>query len=381
MLTISSFRQFIGNHAQITKLKEFVKKKETQNIIILGAPGTGKTTVVNLLSKELNSNTLFVNKDNFDCLYAFINNNTITSFFDKRQKLIIFDDIDVTMQTDKVTCAQLMKIIKSSPYPVILTCNINNEKKILDLKKNLSVIKLQTPIPKDTFSYLVGILNKANIEYDIERLLTITKTQQGNVRESFLQCLHGQNEEISEYRNVNVFETIRKLLVEPLSSSDTSYLTNEDANVLSCMYYENIPEEIYFNRTKVMMEAIDAYAYITSVFIDSTILEDYMFRNFEWNLWDLVYYIRFMSTNMKLNEFQRKFEKDTQIKFSQILSKISHRNIMNKRIKESCTNINAENRLLLFDLVHHQTNEQQKKNICNSDEMNFLNTYSKYFNS
>jgi hypothetical protein len=375
---LKQLTDFIGNRHQITKLKAALQLNG--GVLLLGVPGSGKTTIAEL--SFANYNTLVVTKENIASIHAFITDKTITSFFDKRKKAILFDDIDILICNDKTPVSFFIKIAQDvkNRIPCIFTCNLNDEKKILDLKKHVEAIKINLPIPKECFTYLMRLLDRENVQYDIEHLLQTCHAMNGNVRESIAEVMHGRNDEqVTLYKNLNVFETVRRLLSQPLTMRDTFYLIDEEPNITSCMYYENIPEEIYNNRTKDMSTALAAYSHIADTFIESTVFEDYMCKNHEWALWDLIFYMRFLGANNILMSLPRtENAKDVNVAFSQILSKVSHKNIMVKRLRNVAPSVSQETRILLAD-DQAAIPEKRRKLILNADENILVNTYTKYF--
>ena len=127
----------VGNRAQINKMRDAFRLNNS--IIILGVPGSGKTTVAHLLCTDCN--TLVVTKENIDSISAFIADKTITSFFDKRRKAIIFDDIDILIHNDKTSLSFFIRVAQDtkSKIPCIFTCNQNDEKKICRKSYNIEM--------------------------------------------------------------------------------------------------------------------------------------------------------------------------------------------------------------------------------------------------
>lgn len=376
----SSLNEFVGNKLQIQKLKTAHMQKK--HVLLLGPPGCGKTLLIDLFCSEKNANVLDVHKDNICQITPFLNNKTIQSFFDDKSKIIVFDNIDVLITNDKLTCSFLTGITKQTECFVVCSCNSNEEKKLTDLKKNFEVIKLDFPSSSNTFAYIIQILDKENIEYDPEDVLELCKKYKGNIRETFNQLLHGsRNEQCSSFKNLNSIETVSKLLSCNIDTVDIKYIINTDANVTSCMVFENVPEEIHYNRSpKDMKLSISLYREIADRYLESTILEDYMCKNHEWSMWDMVYTIRFYGTNLVLNKNLRiEVPKEHTIRCSQLLSKTSHKQIMNKKIRSFSEGISMDNKLLLANIVTKKSNEKEWKKRLNKEQCNFINTYAKYF--
>ena len=147
------------------------------------------------------------------------------------------------------------------------------------------------------------------------------------------------------------------------------------------MFFENVPEEIHFNRyPKDISLATNLYRNILDKYLESTILEDYMCINHEWFLWDSVYGLRFGGANSLLHNAPRVHTpKEYPIRFSQLLSKTSHKQIMNKKLRSFSEGISLENKLLLANCVVKKCNDKDWKKELNKEECNFISTYTKYF--
>lgn len=378
-------KDVVSNKLQIQKIRSCLQ--EGQCVLILGPPGSGKSLISGLVCKENNANVLIVCKDSLSQVDHFLKSGTIDSFFDKRKKMLVFDNVDTMLQNDKLSISYLQDVIKqsiTSNICVIITCNSNEEKKILDVKKakNVETVRIGFPLPKETFAYLMRVLDTENIEYDPEEILKMSVQYNGNIRETINQICHGNDQsDVQNFRNLNIFEMTNAIFKAKLTMQQAKYLSNDDANVISCMFFENLPEEIHMNRAVEDTEAaIKLYKDILKTYIDSTLIEDYMCRNHEWNLWDLIYMLRFYGGSARLHSCERKEKpKEFTLRMSQLLSKISHKQIMNKRLKSVSEGVSYENKLWIAELARHGYSEKERKTKFNADEANFINTYHKYF--
>jgi hypothetical protein len=85
--------------------------------------------------------------------------------------------------------------------------------------------------------------------------------------------------------------------------------------------------------------------------------------------------MRIMTILNILNDLERKKTyKDIKYRFSQLLSKLSHKNIMNKKIR----GINS-NKFQIEELICIADKRNSSKIKVSIDEQNFINTYDKYF--
>lgn len=346
----------IGLSSQIAQLR-----KSKRHIILLGSPGTGKTTLATLYCKEKNFNMLQVHRDDVSQIEPFIDHKTIESFFDQRQKAVLLDNIETFMQSDKITAKRLCNIMKKTTAVIIITsCE---EKKCSEFKRFADFIRLQHPPPQETAAYISSI-----IPVPFEEVLRTSTLHQGSVRETIAQLNHGtSNNDISSFRNLSPLECMPLLMSKNLSKTDLRYLIDNEANILSCMFYENIPDELHHNRLpKDIQSKIEIYKDLISYYIASTILEDHMHSNHDWGLWELVYLIRFTATNNMFTKTVAKPKtKEYAFRMSQALSKISHRQIMNKQMSTFAPGFTKETKLLLCE--------------CKDEDNMLVNTYRKYF--
>lgn len=385
---VTDTKYLIGCSSIINKMKDHLQN--SRNIIILGNPGSGKTIVPHLICGELGLNVLDVHKDNISHIDTFMKNITIESFFDQRKKVVMFDNIEYMFQCEKITVSFMIALLRTTNIPIIITCNRNEEKKILDLKKYANLITLSCPTPLETATYISSVCKRSpellgvGKEVNMERLQELAKQHGGNIRETFTQYINGtRNNDISQFRNMNTLERVDILLTTRMTGVDLSYLIDGDANIVSCTFYENLPDEIHFNRCpKSFSAALRTYKDICEYFIASTLMEQYMCDNFEWGLWDTVYMVRFMGAQYALNNVlhvnNKRMPLDV-LRLSQVLSKISHKQIMRKRMRTFGLGLIPENMVILADTISSNMTEKQRKETLSADECNFINTFVKYF--
>lgn len=355
MNDIKSLDGLLGMSSQVTQIR-----KSKHHVILLGAPGTGKSTMATLYCEAKNINSIWIHKDNIGQIQPFINNVTIESFFDARQKAIIFDNVESLLQNDKLAISFLTNLLKTTKIKIIITCS--EEKKIGDLKRHAELIRLSYPSPETVAAHLAPLLG---VPY--ETVLPVANMCQGSVRETMSQITHGTVNNISSFRNLSPIQCMPLLMSKKLDKVDVEYLIDHDPNIVSCMFYENLPDELHNNRwPKEPLQKFKTYVNILSQYIASTIFEEFMHQHHDWNMWVLVYLIRFCSATDELAKAQSNSVRKTYpYRMSQALSKISHKQIMNKRMISFEQGLSYENKLIFCDIAN--------------EECNFVTTYRKYF--
>jgi DNA polymerase III delta prime subunit len=183
-----TLEDYIGNEQLKSIVAQYIKKNDLQNLLLYGTPGTGKTTLAKLIV------------NNFDCDFLYINASDergIDTIRDKVQgfassasfkpiKIIILDEADfLTIQAQ----ASLRNIIEtySRTTRFILTCNYL-ERIIDPLQSRCQVLKITPPSKKEVAKHIAGILDKEEINYELEDLVLVVNKHYPDVRKILNTC-------------------------------------------------------------------------------------------------------------------------------------------------------------------------------------------------
>lgn len=391
----TNIKDVIGNKIQIKRILEFLRNESNEQRIlgILGPNGCGKSLISRLALKEINSNVLEISKykDISNTISNFCIHKTIDAFFKPQRKIILIDNLETFLLQDKHFIASILSsldVVKSKKMFIVFTCNFssksNDEKKLLDFKKEAEIIKINYPSIKDAFVYVNDIITEREKIEGItdEMVLKLANQHRGSIRDMVLS-LKDSNESfeetrrINQFKDMNTFEVAKKIFASSrsLELKDIESITHD--NILGFLLYENAPDELHGNYEL----NIDDYIKINEQFIISSHIEDYTFKSNEWSLYQLVQTIRIMCLVMPLKTLEKKKAfKDLKYRFSQLLSKISHKNIMSKKID---SNLEIGEVLGIVDWIikNDKDVKSRKKNMASmtADFLNYVNTYEKYF--
>ena len=217
--------EIIGQREIVVKTWDWLKKWKTgKALMIYGPTGTGKTLIVGLLAKENNMNLLEINSSD-DRSASFIKEVLIPASKEgtlSRKRLILIDDVDSLSERGGVT--EIIKIIKTSSYPIILTATDAYDPKLRTLRTYCELLRIRRMYVNLIEKTLNQIALKEEIKIDKDSLRNIALNSDGDIR-SALNDLENLSTDSKREREKNIFETLRivfqgKNLLEALKAID-----------------------------------------------------------------------------------------------------------------------------------------------------------------
>jgi hypothetical protein len=229
------------------------------------------------------------------------------------------------------------------------------------------------------FSFLLG---RNDLDVDDDKLLKLVQKYRGCIRDIIMNIhqYEAAGENTLNLKDMTNFEVTHQIYTKGISSTEIDAVYKDDAGLVGFIVYENMLDELY-NKKDIgrKVNALLPFALKANDYLISTsIIEQWMYETGSWKMFDLINILRICGVGNIINSLANKnTPKDYKYRFSQALSKISHKNIMCKKLKniQSKTKMSFDNVMLLADIVY-QTNTQCKNT---SDEANVVNTYVKYF--
>ncbi|MBD3247172.1 replication factor C large subunit [Candidatus Pacearchaeota archaeon] len=188
-----SFEDIKGQGQALQKIKKYLEdfnigkltKRKKKAIILHGPPGTGKTTVAEVIAKESDSEIFELNASDFrnktklkEILRPAIEQQSLT----KKNKLILIDEADGISSIDRGGLSELIRIIQETTYPIVITANDVWNKKLSPLRKKCEIVQLKEIDYNVIKSILFGILRNEGMFIDNKIITKIAIKAKGDIR-------------------------------------------------------------------------------------------------------------------------------------------------------------------------------------------------------
>ena len=180
--------EYVGNEQLKQIVAQYIEKNDLQNLLLYGTPGTGKTTLAKLIVCNFNCDYLYINASDergIDTIRDKVQGFASSASF-KPIKIIILDEADfLTIQAQ----ASLRNIIEtySRTTRFILTCNYL-ERIIDPLQSRCQVLKITPPSKREVAQHVSIILDKEDINYELEDLVLVVNKHYPDVRKILNTC-------------------------------------------------------------------------------------------------------------------------------------------------------------------------------------------------
>ena len=260
-----SYEDIKGQDEALEKIKKFVEEfhlgkltsRSKKALILHGPPGIGKTTIAHVSAKESNSEIFELNASDFrdknklqEILRPALEQRSLTN----KSKIILVDEADGIMGTDRGGVPELVRLIQDSKFPVIITANDVWNKKLAPVRKISEIVQLKDISYNTIKDVLINILRKENKFIDNKILTEISVKAKGDLRAAIndlqtISKLPAQEQAtiIFEERNkeTSIFQALKKVF-KTKPNEETSKVfdsVNMPLDEIILWVEENIPQE------------------------------------------------------------------------------------------------------------------------------------------
>jgi DNA polymerase III delta prime subunit len=401
-----------------TILSNFEKNKKNvlfkKGIYVYGDPGTGKTTFVTNILKELNYDVIkydagdIRNKSIIEKITQHnVSDTNIISLFKKRVKkiAIVMDEIDGMNNGDKGGINSLIKLIRpkktkkqkleeNTTIPIVCIGNFYMDKKIKELMKVCNNIELKTPTSCQIITLFDTIIQSQahSNPYSLneKEKEKIAEFIQGDLRKLNLLTQFYQNEKFGDFPSqMSIVEHIfhsksynddtknitQKLLQNYYPIQEHSMIMNEtDRTIIGLLWHENVIDSL---------EKIDKEKSIPFYLnqLENICFSDYIDRiTFQKQIWqfnEMSSLIKTFKNNKAYHQFYN--QKQTplskhvskEIRFTKVLTKYSTEYNNSLFIQDMCQSLGMDKKDL-FSYFH------ELKNTYGEDESQLVELFANY---
>ncbi|MFH1473595.1 MAG: replication factor C large subunit [Candidatus Aenigmatarchaeota archaeon] len=192
--------------------------KRGKALMLYGPTGIGKGIIIELIAKEKNLNLIEINaSDSRDAssikkLIPATKNGSLL-----RGRLILIDEADNMSREDRGGSSEIIDIIKTSSYPIILIAQDAYDKKLRTVRNYCELVKLRK-VPKNLIERrLTEIAKKEKLKIGFAEIKKIAEESDGDIR-SAINDLETESLGIRE-REKNIFDTMQAVFKGDIKSA------------------------------------------------------------------------------------------------------------------------------------------------------------------
>lgn len=255
--------EVLGQDAAIKKIIDFIdnfKKQKKKSLLLYGPTGTGKTSCVHAIAKELDLEIVEVNASdirNKDGINSVVGaaSSQMSLFF--KRKVILVDELDgMAGREDYGGISALAALVGKNAFPIIFTANEPYEQKFSDIRKKADLVEFKSLENETIAGLLKKICDNEGIKHDSDDLKAIARRSGGDLRSAIndLQTITNDKKELNkdavkELSDRDRTETISSALLKVFKTTNPNLAVaafdniNEDIDKSFMWIDENLPYE------------------------------------------------------------------------------------------------------------------------------------------
>ncbi len=275
--------EIVGQKTVIKKIIDYLKKwKRGKALLLYGPSGTGKTLITEIIAKENKFNLIEINASN-ENITSYIKEFLLPaskegSLLNKR--MILIDEVDSI--SDRGAIAEIIKVVKQSVYPVIITANNAYDKKLRTLR-NYCILLRVNKIPVNLIEKelnKIALKEKMKISKDMIRRIAVDSD--GDIRSAIndLETFSKSMEFGLRDKKIDIFKVLRIIFQSNDLGKALQAMNESDKDIDEIFWWieQNIPKE--FKDSKDIAEAFELLSKADLFRSKVTINQNYRFKKY-----------------------------------------------------------------------------------------------------
>ena len=255
-------KEIIYQDEAVKQLDLFIKNYSLQKkkcALLSGPAGTGKTSSAYALAKSHDLEIFELNASDFrnkEQIHQKLGSAMKQQSLFSKGKILLIDDVDgLSGRKDRGSIPEIIRLMKDSSYPIILTCHNPYEQKLSSIRSKSILINFE-PIPvKEMTEFLSKIVKNEKLTIPEDILKSISRKSGGDLRAAIndLEIISSlkevTKESLEELGMREKEETIINALIKIFKTTDPKLAINafdyvkENIDQQMLWIDENLPKE------------------------------------------------------------------------------------------------------------------------------------------
>lgn len=187
-----NLKEFVDQKEAVEKFLKWISswKPGAKAMLFYGMPGVGKTALVEAYANEKNLDLIQLNASDYRSatqIREVLGRSMQQQSLFRKGKIFLIDEIDgIAGREDYGGVGEIIKIIKESRFPIVLTANDPYEEKLRSLREYCILVEFKKIPIWDIEKRLAEICKKEGIKADKKVLRELAKLSEGDLRAAII---------------------------------------------------------------------------------------------------------------------------------------------------------------------------------------------------